>query len=61
MNRLEWRLKHYLDNFEDLDILDVAAAPGSRLVLVAKLLEALLLTNQRRVLTKLTNQSPTLT
>ena len=34
---------HYLDNFEHLDVLDVAAAPGARLVLVAQLLEALLL------------------
>ena len=51
----------YLDNFEDLDILDIATAPGSCLVLVAELLEALLLTNESRVLTELTNQSPALT
>ena len=50
---------HYLDNFEHLNILDIAAAPGPRLVLVAQLLEALLLTNERLVLSELTNQSTT--
>ena len=51
---------HHLDNFEDLDILHIAAAPGTRLVLVTQLLEALLLTNERLVLYLLTNQRPVL-